>query len=409
MASQTMKRYKTLLLVLLTNIRWIPCLSACISVPGDTVGKRGSGAMFPVGATLRSAMAKRTVRCIFLCLTLTLSQESFALACLNNATSSWTGFTGDASHTATIATSVAVPNTLPKNTVLWRSDDISLDITCWADRLGPAEYVYIYLSPTDPGYSQLGPDLELGVRLNGTDYYCDNGMEIKDGRCRKKLNLYIGNCAPSLINPGDYGCPRDAQTMKMTVSFFISKKSAPSAGKEGKLTGVAGKYGAFQLDGAGGMNDHMATNFRQYVTGLDQLRYVACASTLSISPGTINFGKVAVDAAQPGKTITEVPFFVTARKSCDSVYGLGARLTPLKATVSADDNALVPTDNASVRIYLMWQNDRTSIPFNKEFVLVPSSRDRVVVNNFLAQLKWNSGKIVMGKFNAGAAVDIYYK
>ncbi|WP_226800420.1 fimbrial protein [Burkholderia sp. Z1] len=337
-------------------------------------------------------------------LMLTLSQESFALACLNNATSNGNGFGGEDSKTSSIDTTIAVSNTLPKNTILWRSNEITLDMTCWADQNSESESVYIYLSPSDPGYTQLGPDLELGVRMNNVDYYCANQMETVGGRCRTAVpDMVIPRCTG-----GSYGCASDAKKKRMTVSFFIMKRSAPSAGKDGPLTGVTGTYGAFQLDGKGGMNNQPQRNFRMNVTGLNKMRYVACSSTLSVSPSTINFHNVAAESAQSGKTITEVPFSVTAKKTCDSVYGLGAKLTPLNATVQNSDT-LVPKDNASVSIRLLWEKNRSSVPFNTEFVLVPNGKDRVVVNDFLAQLKWNTSKPVMGAFNAGAAVEIYYK
>ncbi|WP_225740293.1 fimbrial protein [Burkholderia cepacia] len=355
-------------------------------------------------STMRQTVAKQAIRWIILGLMLILSQESFALACLNNATYSNQKITGEATQTSAINTTIAVSNTLPKSTVLWRSEDISLEITCWQDRNNYSENVYIYLSPTDPGYTQLGPDLELGVRMDGVDYYCANQMENFRGRCRTQLP---GMTLPTCQNSTD-GCPRDRKTKKLTISFLILKRSAPSTGKEGSLTGVAGTYGAFQFDGIGGMNDHPDSNFRMNVTGLNKLRYVACSSTLSVSPSTINFHNVAAESARSGKTIMEVPFSVTAKKSCDSVYGLGAQLIPLNATVQ-DSDTLVPNDNNSVGIRLLWEKNRSSIPFNTEFVLVPNGKDRVVVNDFLAQLKWNTSKPVIGAFNAGAAVEIYYK
>ncbi|WP_204277041.1 fimbrial protein [Escherichia coli] len=37
------------------------------------------------------------------------------------------------------------------------------------------------------------------------------------------------------------------------------------------------------------------------------------------------------------------------------------------------------------------------------------SKDQVVVKNFLAQLKWMTDMPTPGRFNATAAIDIYYK
>ncbi len=72
-------------------------------------------------------------------------------------------------------------------------------------------------------------------------------------------------------------------------------------------------------------------------------------------------------------------------------------------------DTLVPGDNKSVGITVLRQEDRSIVPFNKEFQLVEHSKDQVVVKNFLAQLKWMTNAPTLGRFNATAAIDIYYK
>ena len=349
----------------------------------------------------------KIIRWALLSITLLLSHESFALQCLNNASTGtdvngrpmywW----GEKTQTSALDTTVAVPNTLPKNTVLWRSPNVSLKITCWADQPSSGEYVYIYLSPDDAGYTKLGPDLELGITMNGVDYYCDNGMEIYQGMCRKKLDWYVRGCGSSL------GCVDNYYQSDLTISFFVSKRSAPSPGKGGNLSGVTGIYGAFQFDGVNGLNPKNST-FRMNVTGLNRLRYVACSSKLSISPSTINFGAANPNNAVTGKTIREVPFSITSSKTCNSIYGLNAVLKPIQAT-TPDNYAIIPNNNKSVSISLFSGKDQSAIPLNKEFVLVESSGDRVSVRNFLARLKWNTSKPTLGEFRAGATIDVFYK
>lgn len=349
----------------------------------------------------------RIIQWILFSITIALSQESFALQCLNNALPGYNHageintWVGETSQLNTINTTIAVPNTLPKNTVLWRSPEISLKITCWADQASLTENVYIYLSPDDPGYTKLGPDLELGVTMNGTDYYCDNGMDVYQGMCRKMLDWRIPGCSTNL------GCGKNYYQADLTISFFVSKRSAPSTGKEGSLSGVAGNYGAFQFDGVGGLNPR-GNNFRMSVTGLNKLRYVACSSKLSVSPSTINFGSANPDFAVPGKTIREVPFSITASKTCNSVYGLNAMLKPINAT-TPDNYAIIPNNNKSVAISLLNGSNQSAVPLNKEFVLVQSSGDLVSVQNFIARLKWNTSKPILGEFRAGATIDVFYK
>ncbi|MFG8562626.1 fimbrial protein [Pseudomonas paraeruginosa] len=327
---------------------------------------------------------------IGLSLLLLLSQKSFALACLkDNSTST---------DSIALETTIAVPNVLPKGTVLWRSPNYSISMTCWQDgEYYSAEYAYFWVSPLDPGHQQLGPDLQLGVHLNGKDLLCENSSQ-----CRFIIpEFYFQGCS----NPS--GCPYYGQTRTLNFNFFVAKASPPSAGKDGPLTGVS-NYAAFQLDGVNQLNPNPAKNFRMYVTGLNRLRYIACSSKLSVSPKTIDFKSIQSLHAEAGKVIKDVPFQIIATKDCNSAYGLGAVLTPIGATLSGNDTTLVPNDNPSVGITLFNEN-RSVVPFRKEFLLVEHSTAQSVVKNFFAQLKWMTSQPTLGKFSAAAAIDIYYK
>ncbi|RQS09804.1 fimbrial protein [Burkholderia sp. Bp9002] len=318
------------------------------------------------------------------------AQKSYALACLKD--------NSQVTDTVTIDTSIAISNTLPKDTVLWRSPVFNISVTCWPDRFTPVgEYVYFYLSPTDRSLTQLGPDLELGIGLGGRDVRCS-----QEADCRVKLPIYFDKCG-SVI-----GCKYNAQTFTISFTLFASKKSLPSAGKEGSLTG-AQNYGAFQLDGVDGLNPAVNSNFRMYVNGLNKLRYIGCASTLAINPNTIDFGQIqSSSGVRTGTRIMDKTFDIVVTKSCSSFYGLNAYVKPINASV-ANDNLLVPNDNPSVAISLFKQQNMSTVPLQKEFVLVPPSSDQVVVNPFVARLQWNTDRPVVGKFNAAAAIDIYYK
>ncbi|WIE50975.1 fimbrial protein [Pseudomonas sp. GM17] len=332
---------------------------------------------------------KRIYQLVSLALLLILTQKSYALACKKDGT--------QAADTIMIFTSIAVPNSLPKDTVLWRSDNYSISMTCWQDISGAGkEYVYFYLSPRDPGLTKLGPDLEVGIHLNGTDLRC-----TQLAGCRVELPIVFEGCYVSA------GCKDKAQTFPLNFNFFISKKSPPSPGKEGSLTGTP-MYPAFQLDGKGGMNTNPNSNFVMSLGGLHYMRYIACSSTLSVSPKTVDFGSITAALAQTDKVIKEIPFSITAAKTCNSAYGLSAQLTPVAATAT-DGYTLVPNNNSSVGISLLKQQGRSAIPFNKEFTLVENSRDQVVVSDFLAQLKWRTSKAILGKFNATATIDVFYK
>ncbi|HCW0536512.1 fimbrial protein [Pseudomonas aeruginosa] len=331
---------------------------------------------------------KLTLQLLFLGLLLALSQKSLALTCLKNAT--------DVSDQISMDTTVAVPIVLPKDTILWRSPNYSVNISCWANQFWNAEEeIYFYLSPKDPGLSMIGPDLEVGLNLDGKDIRC-----TQVDRCRIKLPYKTLPCRSNA--PG--GCPHLKTNFTLHYNFFISKRSLPGTSKEGPIAG-RDSYVIFQLDGIGGP---IADNFRMVLNGLNQLRYVACSSTLSISPKTLDFGLLQALQAATNQTIKEKPFQITASKNCNSAYGLGALLRPVNSSSTVGDT-LVPGDNKSVGITVLRQEDRSIVPFNKEFQLVEHSKDQVVVKNFLAQLKWMTNAPTLGRFNATAAIDIYYK
>lgn len=331
---------------------------------------------------------KLTLQLLFLGLLLALSQKSLALTCLKNAT--------DVSDQISMDTTVAVPIVLPKDTILWRSPNYSVNISCWANQFWNAEEeIYFYLSPKDPGLSMIGPDLEVGLNLDGKDIRC-----TQVDRCRIKLPYKTLPCRSNA--PG--GCPHLKTNFTLHYNFFISKRSLPGTSKEGPIAGHD-SYVIFQLDGIGGP---IADNFRMVLNGLNQLRYVACSSTLSISPKTLDFSLLQALQAATNQTIKEKPFQITASKNCNSAYGLGALLRPVNSSSTVGDT-LVPGDNKSVGITVLRQEDRSIVPFNKEFQLVEHSKDQVVVKNFLAQLKWMTNAPTLGRFNATAAIDIYYK
>ncbi|HIE2338394.1 fimbrial protein [Pseudomonas aeruginosa] len=331
---------------------------------------------------------KPTIRFLFLGLLLALSQKSLALTCLKNAT--------DVTDQISMDTTVAVPIVLPKDTILWRSPNYTVNISCWANQFWNAEEeIFFYLSPRDPSLSMIGPDLEVGLNLDGRDIRC-----TQVDRCRIKLPYKTKRCLSN--TPG--GCPHLKTNFTLNYNFFISKRSLPGTSKEGPIA-VQNNYVIFQLDGIGGP---IADNFRMVLNGLNQLRYVACSSTLSISPKTLDFGLLQALHAATNQVIKEKSFQITASKNCNSAYGLGAFLRPVNSS-SIVNNTLVPGDNKSVGITLLRQEDRSIVPFNKEFQLVEHSKDQIVVKNFLAQLKWMTDQPTLGRFNATAAIDIYYK
>lgn len=269
-------------------------------------------------------------RLMMLVLLMALTPKAFALACLKDATARKgiiggreyiTGWDGTPVQDEPISEPIAVATALPKGTVLWRSTEFAMSVTCWQDSPQGGETVYFYLSPGDGTQVQLDPDLEMGVRLNtgaGTrDYSCQT-MHIAHGHCRVELPKTLFDFYAQACNTNDpftTGCPSKAQTRMLNFSVFLLKKSPPTEGKDGPMTQIS-SLPLFQLDGKSGLNGTPGRNFRVNITQLSNLRYVACESRL----GTVNvdFGPISPNGAVSGTEIRDKPFTVTARKDCDS-------------------------------------------------------------------------------------------
>ncbi|MNQ68390.1 hypothetical protein D3C85_829430 [compost metagenome] len=301
---------------------------------------------------------------------------------------------GTINDSTMIYSTQAIPSTLPEGTILWRQPTQNLIVECWVDLNGrPAENIYFY---PNPGKLDLGRDIEAGVTYGGRDYLFSS---LVGGRL--DLGWRVMGCPEN----DDCGWKKERKTMSYAI--FFAKKSPPTEDKEGALTGLSG-YQAFQIDGERGAR--LGKSYNLTINGLNKFRYTPCASTVSISPSTINFGPISPYGAKAGATINETPFTITEKRSCNAVYGVSGYLEPLNATLSSDRNTLIPTDNDSVGITILDASDKTVIPFKQDFVLAP--KDIAFQNNsreFLARLKWMEATPKLGQFNAGATLNIFYK
>ncbi|WP_175925630.1 fimbrial protein [Burkholderia cepacia] len=315
--------------------------------------------------------------------------KSYALICsLENSSAT--------NATTTIETTIAVPNTLPKGKVLWRQPTQTTTMDCWVDILGfTGEYVYLYINPKDVS---LGDDVEVGVTYGGKDYLYSN---LPGGKV--KTDIWINGCTR------DCGWEKAKNTF--TYSIFLVKKSPAGTAKEGTITAIT-DYMALQFDGQGGARAGKSYNVT--VKGLNKLRYVPCESRINISPSTIRFNGISTanPPPKPEQVIVQQPFTIAEVRSCASgsaVYGVNAYLTPVNATLADGNTTLVPSDNPSVGIRLLRADDLTALSFQEEFVLTPETSEQSNLHRFLASLKWRTSTPKLGKFNAGAEVEIYYK
>ena len=320
-------------------------------------------------------MMKTKLRILLLAVSLLFAQTGFALTCKPSDNSAVT-------VSFAVSTDVAVPRPTPKDTIVWLDQPRTISLYCASSI---TEGIYAYLTPLTQTADALGSELEVGVRINGTDYLCSKpGCKIS---LDKKANTYV--------------------TFSLTYQLFLARRSAPPGNSNSLLTSAM-EHVALQVDGQGGVNYSEGSNYRVKLTGLNKLRYVACDSTLRISPGNINFGTLSSNGGIVGGVIRDLPFSITALKSCNSAYALDANLTAVNGTVQ-DKTLLIPNDNASVGITILSTDTRQALPYGERFELFPTSTEQTVVRNFLARLTWAALPAKLGSFSAGAAIDIYYR
>ncbi|KVE07677.1 fimbrial protein [Burkholderia anthina] len=328
--------------------------------------------------------------CLTAALLFWMPLKSHALICV------LAGSGGNVSAITTVDTTIAVPNSKPKGTVLWRQPTQTRVMQCWVDLNGyPGEYVYFYVNPKK---MDLGPDLEIGVTYQGKDYLASS---LPGGRL--KTDIYVNGC-PNGVECGSAGT--DLRTF--TFSVFLVKKSPAGTAKDGPMAPIS-NYVAFQFDGEGAVRP--GQSFNMTINGLNRLRYIPCESKIRVSPSIIDFRGISTNfpIPKPGQVIKQVPFTITDERTCGAVYGVNAYLTPVQGTLADNDTTLVPSDNTTVGINLLRADDLTTLAFKRELVLTQPTSTQTNVQNFLASLKWRTTMPKLGRFNAGAAIDLYYK
>ncbi|WJV25505.1 MULTISPECIES: fimbrial protein [Pseudomonas] len=332
------------------------------------------------------------LRLIILALGLLAAQSSYALTCLKN---------GNQDIEAAQVPTLALASTLPKNTIIWRSEPQTINIQCWHQGVADGEYLTLYLAPNDPTGTLLGSEIEAGIRLNGVDY--------RWSEANKKIVLY--NLIPPCKNPA--GCYSTALRVPLSFSVFLSKRSEAGPGKEGPVTGVpGGAYMVFQMSG------HITpppppyipgVSFGYGIIGMNAMRFVSCASTVEVSPRVIDFGPISSFGAQTNKVVKEESFSITSTKNCDSSYGLTGRFLPMKASIGADGTTLIPSNNNSLGIRLLKKENASAIPLARDFELVAKTANRVSVKDYTAELRWLSNTAKLGDFEAAVQLEVYYK
>lgn len=279
--------------------------------------------------------------------------------------------------------SIAVPQSVPDGTVIWRSENRTMDITCWKDQGGPAENVYLY---PNPARVTLGPGLQYGIVLNG------NTVDMTQYQIA--LPIVIPACT--------YGSDTCKSTYPVNFSFsynvFIIKKGTVSGNYSG-----SDSFGVFQLDGINGLN--VDGSFRYSNTGLTSIRFIPCAASVTITPNNIVFdtvtayGAVVGQAAAPAKD-----FSATVTKDCSAPFTLTAQYTspsPLIGTNGLDmGNGL--------KLAVMNNTSGQFVDFTNTTPFADMTSAMSVTVPFTTNLTYLNTTPTTGNYSTSMTITVYY-
>lgn len=314
------------------------------------------------------------------------ASNAYALICKNSAD-------GSAYVTDNII-SATVPQTLPNGTVIWRSGSRTMTVKCWKE-LGEsgatwaaAENVYIY---PNPDYSFLpGYGITVGIVANGQT------IDINGSRVQ-----IPGVIVPYCNQSADW-C-RDNASVSFTWSYYTY------ISKVGNLVGD--HYSAedfltvFQIDGSGGINRTPDSNFRYNLTGMNNIKFINCNATVSVTPNAIDFGTIVAPTNVPvGQLAKSNAFKATVTKDCNSPFKLTAIYSSPATKVGLD--TLDMGNGLGMKVKNMKTNSYIQYGDVNDFadLTVDNSMDI----QFLAELSWINSAASVGVFNSSITITVFY-
>ncbi|GDX05078.1 fimbrial protein [Buttiauxella sp. A111] len=333
---------------------------------------------------------------LFSLLAALFSTNSFALSCKD-------AFTGSAKQIISLDQPINVSTAnLQPGQLLWRSQTFSSTFKCEdTDGFPKGENAYLWWDPTKLVQS-IHNSLQVGVTFKSVDY---NPVA--------QQNTLVGpgtTCRPN----GRGGCksPAQSQTVKVEYSVYI-KATGNAPPQSGQITDN-NEYALFQVDGVGGLNSRPDSNFRSYITGLGNIRFISCNPQITVvanNGSTVNFGKIPARNAVVGKIEKQMPFSVEANLTG---AGQDCQGKTLMASFSStyptqDTTTILPTSDSGFGIVISKADaPLTWIPMNTPQTL-GYINGSVISTNFLASLKWLSTTPKEGTFKASANIDVTFK
>lgn len=338
-------------------------------------------------------------RILFFVLAITIANESMALVCVRA--------DGATTIEESITSPIYVNPSDPSGKLLWRSDVLGyFTVKCWQTKIAPPNNVWVFMGGWfNNNAFDIGPHLQPGAWLNNSQYnLCSNAQVL--GGCGFNTLRSLPKCDKAT------GCPEDAVTFDYMITPSIHIKQPVNSGQEGSILNPApSRYAIAQFRGETNTDSYEPT-LTFYLSGLENIQYERCPSTVEIEPRNriINFAKARASTAQAGSTIEDRPLTIVATKSCNTPYGLEGVFEPVSGNLSADQRTLIPTNNDSVGIQILDKSTNKTLPFKQSFSVAPTTNTNLIHRkNLVARLLWMKNTAKVGEFSATAKLSVYYK
>ncbi|MCU6668255.1 fimbrial protein [Enterobacteriaceae bacterium H4N4] len=290
------------------------------------------------------------------------------------------------------------------NTKIWVSSPITATFTCTDTNGYPkGENAYLWLDPNDV-VKNIHNSLEVGITYKNVDYKLIKGDKIEIGPATLCRSDGRGGCLS----------PATSQTFTLTYQVYIKTTGLPAA-DDGKVMGNV-SLSLFQVDGVGGLrvgsggNDG---NFNLYITGLNNITFIACTPRVTLVPDTLDFGVINARWAAPGRIEKTKSFNVivdlTREKSGKTCTGETLLLTLSSSNPVKDGSIIMPVANSGFG-FIISENSNLlpRIPLNTPQTFGMISGDHMM-HEYYAGFVWTAISPLLGDYSATATVTVTFK
>ena len=290
------------------------------------------------------------------------------------------------------------------NKKIWVSSPITATFTCSdTDSHPQGESAFLWLDPRNAA-AGIHNSLEVGITYKNVDYKLKEGDSVE-----------IGPATICRID-GQGGClkPAASQTFTLTYQVYIKTTGLPAA-TDGKVMGDV-TLSLFQVDGVGGLRGGSGGsdgNFNLYITGLDNITFLACTPRVTLLPDTLDFGVINARWASPGRVEKTMPFTVLVdltREASGKTCTGETLLMTLSSSYPVKDGAIImPAANSGFGFIISESNNLSPrIPLNTPQTFGMISGDQLT-KEYYAGFIWTNTAPLLGDYSATATVTITFK